>query len=134
MAPCVYVIDDSALDRQFLSRALTELPIDIRLFDSAERALALSADERPIAVIVDVFMPRMDGLETIRAFRRKGFDRLIVAISNGGQLGDLDALRYARAFGADHVEPKPVDADRLATLIRTELSRKDPPTAGRPPT
>lgn len=90
----ILVVDDSAIIRQVLSRALrlSGLPIgEIREAENGTRALAMLRERRPDAVITDINMPEMDGLE------------LITAIRSDPALSSLPVL-VVTAHGNDRVE------------------------------
>ena len=78
----------------------------------------------PDLVILDIFMPERDGIETIRALRRIHPHLKILAISGGGDSKLERSLHFAREFGADEVLAKPfTDADLRATVRALLQSR-----------
>lgn len=117
----VFLIDDQPVDQDVVRALLKTLPVDLRIFSRGRDALARIEAEAPTAVIVDMFMPDMDGIEVIRTLRRNGYAGLIVAVSSGGSLQKLDVLKYARVFGADVALRKPVTQDALAVVLRGEI-------------
>ena len=78
------------------------------------------------AVIVDIFMPEVDGLETIKALRRRCYDGTILAISNGGSLARLDVLKIARLLGADGSARKPLGESSFTALNELLAARGTP--------
>lgn len=111
----VLCVDDSAAHLKLLELALRSLDYGIDVaHDGMEAWERLSADEaeRPVALVVDVEMPRMDGLELTRRLRSTALyaDMPIVVVS-GAEREDLeDRVREA---GADALVRKPI---RPATL------------------
>ncbi len=77
----------------------------------------------PDLLIIDIFMPERDGIETIRALRRTHPDLKILAISGGGDLKLERSLHFAREFGADEVLAKPFAHTDLRVLVNTLLQR-----------
>jgi DNA-binding response OmpR family regulator len=74
-------------------------------------ALSCLYARRPMAVLIDVLMPRMNGIELIQQIRQ---DRSpIFAMS-----GDRDALRDARIAGANETMMKPIDPKKLVAMLR----------------
>jgi two-component system chemotaxis response regulator CheY len=83
--------------------------------------MALFRKEAPEMVIVDIVMPEQEGIETILAIRRESPKTKIIAISGAGQVGEVDVLKMARAFGADDVIAKPFRAWELLNLVRSSV-------------
>src|SRR6185369_5270762 len=88
--------------------------------DGGERALELFAERRPDLVLLDVLMPRMDGLETCRRLRGLpgGTDTPILFLT---ALGDLGTHRAALDSGADDFLTKPINRTELMIRIRSLL-------------
>ena len=84
--------------------------------------MALLRKEAPEMVIVDIVMPEQEGIETILAIRRESPKTKIIAISGAGQVGEVDVLKMARAFGADDVIAKPFRAGELLSLVRSSVA------------
>jgi len=68
-------------------------------------------------VITDIFMPTMDGVETIRELRRVHPMVKIVAISGGGPSFKRDYLGYAGKLGADRTLAKPFTKRELLSVV-----------------
>lgn len=68
------------------------------------------------AVLIDIYMPEMDGLETIRGLRDGGYGGVIFAVSGRGFDSGLDVIRLASLLGADAGAPKPLAPSVPATL------------------
>ena len=62
----VWVVDDDRSIRWVLERALTQAGIAITAFASADHAMHHLRDDRPSAIITDVRMPRMNGIDLYR--------------------------------------------------------------------
>jgi CheY-like chemotaxis protein len=77
-------------------------------------ALSCLYARRPTAVILDLLMPRMDGLELLQQIKgEKAFtDIPIIAVS-----GEPGALQAAGRAGADHLLQKPLDTDALVAIL-----------------
>lgn len=77
-------------------------------------ALPLTFD----AAVVDMIMPDVDGVETIRALRRLSSSTKIIAVSGGGEYGDADGyLKMAQRFGAAGRLAKPFSAADLCRAL-----------------
>lgn len=72
--------------------------------------------------VVDMIMPEVDGIETIRALKDRCPSTRVVAISGGGPSSAADFyLRWARLFGADEALTKPFTSDELCNAIERIL-------------
>ena len=94
---------------------------------------ALSAGRRAVdAVLVDMFMPEADGIETIHALREAGINVPVIAISGGCSRRPDKVLNWARSLGADAAIAKPFEIERLITLVERARDAADaPPAAAR---
>ncbi len=77
-------------------------------------------------VILDIILPDMEGLETLRELRRINAAVRVVAISGGG-MGDPDTyLRSAHLLGADAIFAKPLDWPAFIAALRRLLNGGEP--------
>jgi DNA-binding response OmpR family regulator len=113
------VVDDDQLVRDIVCRVLTSAGYEVMVASEGEEALRALETNSADAVIVDIFMPKMDGLEVIREIRNRWPSVGILAMSGGSQRINADMLGAARTFGADTALAKPfLPADLLAALRR----------------
>ena len=122
----ILVVDDDAAVRNSLDRALRLNRYDVRLAVDGADALAQVAVEPPDAMVLDVLMPNVDGLEVCRRLRSMG-DRtpiLMLTAQDGvsERVAGLDA-------GADDYLPKPFALDELLARLRALLRRAVPDQA-----
>jgi two-component system, chemotaxis family, chemotaxis protein CheY len=113
----IMVIDDDGDVREFLRRALETAGHQVIEADDGQRGLSLFRAQPAQVVITDILMPRKEGIETIRDFRRLYPTVKIIGISGGGASGFMDFLQAALAMGADHVLHKPFRAKTLIELV-----------------
>jgi two-component system response regulator MprA len=126
--PRVLVVDDDRAVRESLRRSLEFNGYDVALAADGAEALAGIAAAAPDVVVMDVMMPRLDGLETTRALRTAGNDLPILVLTARDAIGDrvegLDA-------GADDYLTKPFALQellaRLRALLRRVVPREDAP-------
>jgi two-component system alkaline phosphatase synthesis response regulator PhoP len=119
----VLVVDDDDRSRELLRLVLRRAGYRVLSAADAQAAVALLATERPSAVIADVMMPGMDGLEFCRWLRRQpALDGVACALLTG--LDTREVREQARAAGADALLTKPFDrGELLAELTSTLASR-----------
>jgi two-component system response regulator MprA len=126
--PRVLVVDDDRAVRESLRRSLEFNGYDVSLAADGAEALAGITATAPDVVVMDVMMPRLDGLETTRALRTAGNDLPILVLTARDAVGDrvegLDA-------GADDYLTKPFALQellaRLRALLRRVVPREDAP-------
>ena len=116
----VLVVDDDRALRDVLRRALTLAGYDVRLAESGASALAEVAGSAPDAVVLDVGLPDIDGLEVCRLLRREGNRIPVLMLTARATVSDrIDGLDA----GADDYLVKPFDVDELKARLRALLRR-----------
>ena len=118
--PRVLVVDDDRAVRESLRRSLEFNGYDVELAEDGAEALARIPGIAPDAVVMDVMMPRLDGIETTKALRSAGNDLPIIVLTARDSVGDrvegLDA-------GADDYLAKPFALEELLARLRALLRR-----------
>jgi len=114
----ILVVDDNVDAAESLSRLLRLQAHEVRVAYDGLAALAAARDMNPDVVLLDIGLPKMDGLEVAKSLRAHadGPRPLLVAMTGFGQAEDR--ARTAAA-GFDHHLTKPVDPKLLQSLMRT---------------
>lgn len=121
--PSILIIDDDASIRDSLRRTLHKEGYTI--LEASEGKGGLKQLERSLAdlILLDMFMPDKDGLETIGELRRTHPGIRIIAMSGGGFKGTVDVLHVATKLGARRTLAKPFTREQLLEAVETELAR-----------
>ena len=119
----VLVVDDDPAVRESLRRSLAFNGYQVELAEDGEQALRQVAATHPDAVVLDVMMPRMDGLAACRALRAAGDDVPVLMLTARDQVSDRVAGLDA---GADDYLPKPFALEELLARLRALLRRIGP--------
>jgi two-component system response regulator MprA len=116
----ILVVDDEPAVREALERSLRFEGYDVALAADGVAALEQLAQRRPDAVVLDVLMPRLDGLATCRRLRADGDDVPVLMLTARDGVADrvsgLDA-------GADDYLVKPFALEELLARLRALLRR-----------
>ena len=123
----ILVVDDDRAVRESLRRSLQFNGYQVELAADGQQALDWLADQRPDAVVLDVMMPRVDGLEVARRLRSTGDDLPILVLTAREAVSDRVAGLDA---GADDYLPKPFALEELLARLRALLRRAGPPEEG----
>ncbi len=130
---CVWIIDDDRSIRWVLEKALLREDIACMTFSSASDALRELERSTPAAVLSDIRMPGVSGLELLQALKER-LPKVPVIIMTA--YSDLDSAVAAFQGGAFEYLPKPFDVDQALELVRRALaenaSRDVPATSDAP--
>src|SRR4051812_2180386 len=124
----VLVVDDEPTIAEVVCRYLENAGYDARVAGDGARALELADELRPDLVVLDLMLPRVDGLEVMRRLRRgaerEGARRLaIILLTAKGEESDrVIGLR----LGADDYVVKPFSPRELVARVDAVLRRVDP--------
>jgi two-component system, NtrC family, nitrogen regulation response regulator GlnG len=126
----VWVVDDDSSIRWVLDRALRKADIQVRAFESADDALEALRADSPHALITDVRMPGIDGMDLLGLIRRN-YPRLPVIIMTA--YSDLNSTVAAYREGAFDYLPKPFDIDAAVALAERACAAHQEDAADRLP-
>jgi DNA-binding response OmpR family regulator len=126
----ILVVDDDGDARETLATALTQAGYAVEIVGGGDEALERMRTLPADAVVSDVWMPDMSGLDLIRALRHKGFPQPVVLITGL----ESDLCTAATAYGATSCLKKPFALDELVWAIDCALACKQERVDPRAPT
>jgi len=112
--PRILVVDDCPDIRATLKELLEHLGYEVETARDGGAALALHCERRAAAVITDLFMAGVEGMETIARFKAGWPEVRVIAMSGGGMRAKESYLETALHVGADAAMQKPFT---LRTLL-----------------
>lgn len=115
----VAVIDDEVSIREMVHLGLSQEGFEVRTAIDGPDGLTLVRDWRPDCIILDVMMPKIDGISLIPLLRRLTEVPIVMLTARGDVRDRIDGLKA----GADDYLPKPFELDELAARIHTALRR-----------
>jgi CheY-like chemotaxis protein len=115
----ILIIDDDSDVRETIAGMLAESGCEISHACSGSEGMARIREKPPTnVVIVDLIMPQMEGIETIREIRRVDAKVPIIAMSGGVPMSAVDYLAAAVKLGADYALRKPFRKAELLDLLK----------------
>jgi two-component system, OmpR family, KDP operon response regulator KdpE len=122
MSPRVLVVDDEGPIRRALGVNLRARGYDVDLAETGEAALEIAAHHHPDAVVLDLGLPGIDGVEVITGLRGWSAVPIIVLSARDAEAAKVAALDA----GADDYVTKPFGMDELLARLRAALRRAAP--------
>ncbi|MFP3941784.1 MAG: sigma-54-dependent transcriptional regulator [Thermoanaerobaculia bacterium] len=114
----VLVVDDEASIRESLRMILEYEGYRVDEAEGGKAALARLGDRRPDAVLLDIKMPEIDGLDLLTAFRERGYEMPVLIITGHGDV--TTAVEATRRGAYDFLE-KPLQRDRVLVSLRNAI-------------
>jgi DNA-binding NtrC family response regulator len=124
----ILVVDDDAGIRKAISALLNGRGHEIFMAGSGEAGLELAKREEPDLVLIDVWLPGIDGLETFRSIKAQRAKTPVIVMTGSGT---MDLAIEASKIGAFDYRLKPFDPGSMLALIDKALDsvRTEPPLA-----
>jgi len=121
MKPRLLVIDDEPDIRKTLKMTLEYEGFEIFTASSGNEGLERARLDRPDAILLDIKMPGLDGLEVLERLKAQSVDAAVLMISGHGDIAD--AVKATRLGAVDFLE-KPLEQERLSLAIRNALEQR----------
>jgi len=123
----ILVVDDELGIRALLSEILTDEGHTVELAENAAQARALREDIRPDLVLLDIWMPDVDGVTLLKEWNACGLLTMPVIMMSGH--GTIDTAVEATKFGAQAFLEKPITLQKLLRAVEQALVKPPAPPA-----
>jgi len=118
MAHSVLIVDDEEGIRHSLSSILSEEGYSVEAVPSGEECLARLATTHFDVILLDIWLPKMDGIETLERMRQQGHYPMVVMISGHGNIET--AVRATKLGAFDFIE-KPLSIEKTTRSVRNAI-------------
>jgi DNA-binding response OmpR family regulator len=115
----VAVVDDERNVRELLEIALGQEGFEVRSAGDGQQALTLVRDWRPDVIVLDVMLPKIDGIALVPLFRRITEAPIVMLSAKGGVTDRVAGLSH----GADDYLAKPFEVAELVARLHSALRR-----------
>ena len=125
----ILVVDDDNDHRAYVVQLVERLGHTAASAENGQRCLNVLREQEVDAIITDIFMPNIDGLEFLTQLATKGFTFPVIAITGQNDSSYVNFLKVARNFGVFYsIEKKDMERDlvRLVPeILEDRLERDD---------
>jgi adenylate cyclase len=118
----ILIVDDNATNRDILKTRLAVHGYDLREAADGEQALAAAKEYSPDLVLLDVMMPKLDGIEVCRRLKHEFAFMSVILVTARADSKDVVAGLEA---GADEYLTKPIDQLALVARVKSALRLKE---------
>ena len=119
MNETILVVDDEESICKSLKAILSEEGYQVLVAGSGEEAVKIVEEEMPQLVLLDVWLPGMDGLETLKAFKKINPQALVIIMSGHGTIET--AVKATKLGAFDFIE-KPLSLDKIIILVNNAIN------------
>lgn len=130
----VLIVDDDVDFAQTLGQVLAMAGYDIEIALNGRDGIAIQRRFKAAVMVLDIFMPHMDGFETLETLRKEFPGTRVIVMSGSGKLNSLSYLKAAGLMGADLVLSKPFEMKVLLEKLESLRASEDgaAPSRARP--
>jgi two-component system nitrogen regulation response regulator NtrX len=120
MQKTILIVDDEEMIRQSLGGILVDEGYEILTAESGEQAVKIVEDELPSLVFLDIWLPGMDGLETLKAIKSE-YPSVCVVMMSGH--GTIETAVKATKLGAFDFIEKPLSLEKVIMVVNHALEK-----------
>jgi two-component system, response regulator, stage 0 sporulation protein F len=119
------VVDDESEICEFLKSFFEERSYNVTVANSGEQALDVMKREKPQVVLLDIKMPGMDGVQTLREIKTKYPKAKVIMVT---AIETRDKIEECLRLGADNYITKPLSLEYLENDVREKIESSCKPT------
>lgn len=117
----VLIVEDTLSLALTYEACLLQENYKVRIASTGEEALKIIAESRPLAILLDLKLPDIDGMEVLKIIRQQDISAAILVITGQTSLNiAVEAMKY----GADDFVSKPIDPERLQISVANAIEKK----------
>lgn len=114
----ILIVDDQQGVRRLLYEAFSDEGYHVRMAGGGREALDMLSREKPDLILLDIKMPMMNGIETLKELRKTDPDVQVLMMT---AYGDLEVVEAAKKLGVKHYLIKPFDLNEVRLLVKAML-------------
>jgi len=115
----ILVVDDEKDINQILVTFLSRHNFDIMSAYNGKEAIEITKKQRPDLILLDIVMPDMSGLDTLKKIKKIDENTKIIMLT---AMEDEETIRKSRELGADGYIPKPFTGKHLESVVLTKIA------------
>jgi two-component system nitrogen regulation response regulator NtrX len=120
--PSILVVDDEPGVRSSISGVLSDEGFDVETAETGEACLEKANSAAYDVIVLDIWLPGLDGLTTLQRLRERQIDSQVVIISGHGNIES--AVRAIKMGAFDFIE-KPLSLEKTVLVVRNALRQRD---------
>ena len=128
MSNSILIVDDERGIRETLRGVLEDEGFEVEAVESGEACLKATEAKNFDCILLDVWLPKIDGLETLKRLRERGTDAAVVMISGHG---NIETAVNATKLGAFDFIEKPLSIEKTVLTVRNAIKQTEIERANR---
>jgi DNA-binding response OmpR family regulator len=122
----ILLVDDDALARGYFKTLLTDAGYEVVEAEDGQKAVEIHEKGDVDLIVMDIFLPKVSGLDAIMELDPGSTGTPIIAISGGGAGTGADPLELAKTLGAAKTFRKPFEYKEFLGAVKELLAGKNP--------
>ena len=118
MAKKILIVEDTKSYVLIISQKLEEEGFDVATAENGEEGLEAVNKEMPDLILLDIEMPKMDGITMAKKMKESNINVPIIFLTN---MGDLKHISEAMEAGTDYIIKSDIDAEGIAKRVKEKL-------------